>query len=372
MVRAHWRLPAVAALLCNSLLSAAEPASPPSLLPPPQFDQHSYYPAGSQLYNQRDAADVFRKSAFPPPQFLPPEAWEPEGHNTGVQPTQYPFEDKAARDFDPRGHGPQPAIGPDPLQVEGARGWTWKESAGTVTVLPGLDDQFGWSSFDLRAVGYFQQAPFVQFLPRFSWHLLDGPTTTDLPPRLYDFALDTLLYLPLNDEWSFLAMVGPGMFTDGDNTADAFRITGRALAFYQWNPAVKLSAGFLYLDRDDVKGLPAGGIIYTPHDDFKAEVIFPKPKIAWRTLLDTEESRWVYVAGEFGGNSWAIRRASGADDVISIRDLRLIAGWESIHTDGWHWLLEGGVAFARKLEYRSGLGDTDQDPTGLLRMGLVY
>ena len=45
---------------------------------------------------------------------------------------------------------------------------------------------------------------------------------------------------------------------------------------------LRVIAGLIYLDRYDVNILPAGGLIWTPSDDQRHEIVFPRPRLAWR------------------------------------------------------------------------------------------
>ena len=67
-------------------------------------------------------------------------------------------------------------------------------------------------------------------------------------------------------------------------------------------------------NRYDVNILPAGGLLWTPADDKRFELIFPRPRLAWRVAESDRSSQWVYLAGEFGGNQCAVRRDSGAGE----------------------------------------------------------
>jgi hypothetical protein len=67
-----------------------------------------------------------------------------------------------------------------------------------------------------------------------------------------------------------------------------------------------------------------------------------------------------------------VERTDGEDDILTIRDLRLIAGYERINNNSYRWLVEGGFVFDRRIEYSSGIGDTNQSPTGMIRGGFVY
>jgi hypothetical protein len=375
---------------CAPALVAEEPqwAAPKQTPAPNQHRQSLYITPHPSLFTAPDVETVFERDAFPPREILPPEAYEDgaemesgemDAPGSKLQLVQYPMEDSAARDEDPEGHYEEPRWNPFPalklpqLPETTERGLIWKDRAVTTTVLPGYNGNLGITSFDFRGTTYFGRAPFLQMAPRFGWHLLDGPNNADLPPQLYDFGLDTTLYVPAGAKWAFLGMAGPSMFSDFKNTSSqAFRMTGRAIAFYQWSETTKLAGGFLYLGRSDIKALPAGGVFYTPNPDVKAEIFFPKPKVSYRLSHDDGSERWCYLAGEFGGNSWAIQRANGLDDQVAYRDYRLILGLEQTAKADYRWLIETGFVFGRRIQYQSGIGDTRQPPTGMIRCGIVF
>lgn len=348
---------------------------------PNQHAPYSYIPASTAGFQVPDVNTVFDKETYPEPEFLPPEVWEEAAEiplDEGVQLTQYPFEDSAARDEDPAGHSATPRWNPVPYisrqlaMLPPERGLIRKETSGVLTVLPAPEEGLGVTDVDLRTVIYPGRLPFFQLTPRFGWHLL-SESGLGLPPQVYDLGLDATVFLPLGERWSVMGMVSPNLFTDFENTgSDAFRMTGRVMAFYAPSPALKLAAGALYLGREDVAALPAAGLIWWPRDDIKAEVIFPKPKLAWRFSRDGDRERWAYLAGEFGGNSWAIRTPAGTDDMFTYRDYRLILGYEHIAGSQLRWLVEAGYVFGRVVEFRSLPGEFDQDATGLIRAGLVF
>jgi hypothetical protein len=168
----------------------------------------------------------------------------------------------------------------------------------------------------------------------------------------------------------------PGYYSDFDNTSgDALRITGHGLGILKWSPEVTMVLGVLYLDRDDVSMLPAGGVIWKPSDLWNLELVFPQPKIARRVMAlggDCCEEYWVYVSGELGGDVWAVQRASGADDQITLRDYRVMLGAERKAIGGLTNRLEVGYVFGRSVEYKSATPDYDPGSTLLLRTSLTY
>jgi hypothetical protein len=169
------------------------------------------------------------------------------------------------------------------------------------------------------------------------------------------------------------AAIAPSVFTDSNNTGrHAFRLPGRALAFWKYSESLTLTGGVLYLDRDDVQAIPSAGVLWYPRDDWKFELVAPRPRIAWRFSQDDGSARWAYLVGEFGGGTWAIRRASGVHDVATLSDYRLMLGYERKWTSGRSWAAEAGYVFSRQSEYTSGIGDTDLPGAALVRLGATY
>lgn len=204
-------------------------------------------------------------------------------------------------------------------------------------------------------------------------HLLDGPTTTDLPPRVYDMYLDVLWKYSFSPNWALDIAVTPGWYSDFEqSSSDALRIGGRAIGYYTPSPDLKFLLGAVYLDREDVSFLPIAGAIWTPREDIRLEFVVPKPRASWRTSVSGEYSTWWYIVGEFGGGTWAIQRASGADDVVNYSDLRISIGQELKRcSDSIAWI-DIGYVFNRQLSYNSGTPDFEPDSTIVVRAGLGY
>lgn len=214
-------------------------------------------------------------------------------------------------------------------------------------------------------------------IPGFGVHYLDGPTAPDLPPRLYDSYFELRWMSMLGEHLGAELSVRPGVFGDFEHDSDdAFRIDYRAVGMWQFTPRFKLVAGAAYLDRESVRLVPIGGVLWTPTDRWRLDLLFPQPKLARRIYtfgavgLLTQD--WLYLKGEFGNGTWAITRASGASDVIESRDLRLILGVERKAIGEPDLWLEVGYVFDRKIEYRSSTPDFHPSDTLLLRGGVIY
>ncbi len=210
--------------------------------------------------------------------------------------------------------------------------------------------------------------------PGFETRFLHGPITPDLPGQVYSAYVQMLWVPKLSQRWKAVLGFEPGSYSDFEqDDDDALRLLGRALLLYDWRPdRLQLVFGVLHLDRDDVNLLPAGGVIWTPTDNVRYEVIFPKPKLAHRLSFDGVRENWVFVAGEFGGDTWAVQRANGMQDRLTLRDLRVTLGLERKRDGGAGATLEVGYIFGRTVEYRTTTPDLNLGDTFMLRGGVAY
>jgi hypothetical protein len=177
----------------------------------------------------------------------------------------------------------------------------------------------------------------------------------------------------LNHCWGYDIVFTPGIYSDFENESDdAFRITSRAVATYEWSPTTQLIFGVGYYDRQDLEMLPIGGLIYTPCDDVRWEMIFPRPRYARRVYAGCNREDWWYIVGEIGGGEWAIERTGGADDVVTLNDYRLMIGKEVKLNGGAGRMWEVGYVFGRELEYRSATPTVDLDSTFVVRGGITF
>ena len=225
--------------------------------------------------------------------------------------------------------------------------------------------------------------PFVTVTPAFSALFLDEPNPADfpapgpdLPSRLYGFSAGFTAFMPISEQWTIQASLSPGLFTDLDNTSsDAFRTPGNLLGIYTLSPRTQFTIGVAYLDREDISFLPAVGVIHRPNARTTYELILPRPRVVRQLWgCDATDGAFGYVVGELGGGSWAVRRDDRpgvpTDDVATLSDLRLLAGFEMKNEGALGFLAESGLVFGREVQYASGVGDTEFDSAFLLRLGL--
>jgi hypothetical protein len=202
-----------------------------------------------------------------------------------------------------------------------------------------------------------------------------GPTDPGLPAQLYESWIQARWLRKVGERFGVDLAVAPGWYSDfANDTAQALRVTGHGFGAWEATEDLRVVAGVIYLDRYDVNLLPAGGLLWTPADDQRHELIFPRPRLAWRVAESPRGSQWLYLAGEFGGNQWAVRRDDGTNDVVVYHDYRLLVGWERRPADlGVSWRLETGWVTGRLVEYYlTDTGDYHPGDTVLVRVGLWY
>jgi hypothetical protein len=245
---------------------------------------------------------------------------------------------------------------------------------------PGGSDGLGLYELDLRTVLAF---PFplpkshLVITPGFVVHYLDGPANVDLPPRLYDAWASLRVMYPASPTMGLDVGVTPSVSSDfQQSSSKALRTPAHAAAMITWTSTLKILLGVAYLDREDYNFFPLAGLVWTPNEDWKFELVVPRPRIArrlyWGKSPQPGVEQWFYLTGELGGGSWAVRRADGANDVVTLSDWRVMVGWERTAVKQLCYRVEVGYVFGRKIEYTSDTPDFDPADTVLLRGGLTY
>lgn len=233
--------------------------------------------------------------------------------------------------------------------------------------LVGGDDDFGM--FSLESYPSLPQDETWGVVSGLGIHWLGGPIRTDLPPRLFDFQIGLQRREWISATFGYDVSARIGAFSDFEGSArEGIRYPGHAVGFYRWTPACDFVFGIDYLSRDDIKLLPVAGLILTPRDDLRLELVFPRPRVEVR--ISPKSS--IYLAGELGGGTWDIERPTLPDDVVTYRDLRLLFGFSNCDENGGESGLEIGYVFDRDLTYRSGNGDFAPGSTILFRLTERY
>jgi hypothetical protein len=165
---------------------------------------------------------------------------------------------------------------------------------------------------------------------------------------------------------------------------------GHGSGIWDWTPTFQIVLGCAYLDRPDIELLPIAGFIWTPDPDVEYKLVFPTPKISWcidrysvpgwiggaffgfpggpETLVE----RWLYLAGELGGGTWAIRHSDGTSDLMSYSDIRVFLGLEKKAINAIGSQIEIGYVFHRYIRLTSTDTNFDLGDTLMVRAALNY
>jgi hypothetical protein len=262
-----------------------------------------------------------------------------------------------------------------------ARDGFFQKAKFTATWIPQLDDDsLGWT--DLRsevtvAVPFFTRDAPMLITPFYELHFLDRPNGFDLPPRLHDVAIDFSHFRRVTNNWFVNLAVAPGFYADDHSfdSDDACRINGRAVAVYDPTPELKWVIGATYVHGGWAKVVPVAGFIYEPNDDVSYEVVFPRPRVAWRLPTSPApgcDEYWFYVLGEFANSIWAFEQNDGTPDMLAYRDFRIILGLERKIIGGLSHRIEAGYVFDREIKLASDGDEVDMDDSFLFRAGVVY
>jgi len=269
----------------------------------------------------------------------------------------------------------------DPDLPPDARNGMFQKLIVTANYLPGGgSNQLGVAEVDLRTMLALpipsRKAPLL-ITPGFGTYFLQRPATPDLPPQLHDAYIQFRWMRRWHPRLGTDVAITPGVYGDFNASAgDSIRLPGHGAALWTWNDRWKVLLGCAYLDRLETNILPIGGLIWTPNEDVNYEMVFPKPKLAhrvrWSGACDDQTQDWVYLAGEFGGSAWAIRRADGSDDEVDYRDWRVLLGIERKAIGRLDYRCEIGYVFARRFLYDSSSVEYEPDDTIMVRLGATY
>lgn len=353
----------------NAFGTANLTTPPGTFGPPAAFDPYSPNgPAAAQFWSMNSPPPALPNSALPTApgtapygsQWAPPVATQPQG--------QYLFPNGMA---DPNG------------------GFNMYESLKFIhdvrfrhTYLAGGKDGNDLGINDSEASVSFTFPNFLTtgqplfITPAFAIHLWDGPKDGihNLPGSAYsaylDFQYATDPNLQLGAELGFRA----GVYTDFNTfTTDSVRLQGLALGVVRLTPTLTAKLGVMYIDRNDLKLIPAGGILWQPNPQLRVDLFFPQPRISqYISTVGTYEVWW-YVTGEYGGGAWTVKPLpTDSANRIDINDIRAAFGIEWSSPRGLNGFLEAGYVFKRDLLYVEQNTELSLADTWMARAGFSF
>ncbi len=238
----------------------------------------------------------------------------------------------------------------------------------------------GVTEMDLRTVLALpipsRKAPML-ITPGFGTYFIDWSGSPDLPSQLYDSYVQFRWMYRWNPSLATDFAITPGVYSDFEQGSDeAIRLPGHGAVLWTWTPEWKVLLGCAYTDRLENNILPIGGLIWTPNEDVNYEMVFPKPKLAhrvrWFGACTEEDQDWAYLAGEFGGSTWAIRRADDTTARVDYCDWRILLGLEHKAIGRLDYRFEIGYVFSRRFLYDTSPIEYEPDDTFMVRAGATY
>lgn len=352
-------------------LAPAVPYAAPAVGPPPAFDP---YAVGNTVAAPAPLAAPFTPAPVAP-QTVQPGSIYPSG-----LPIQYQPPPPVAPGTPGEGYWDKTQRFLQELSLEG-------------TYLYGRNsqpDELSWtraeasSTFAIPLGGNIETPLLVT--PGFAFNWLGGPATPppdpgpppvpggpDLPPQVYDAYLDFAWYPRVNQYLGGELGFRTGVWSDFTFwDTDSIRFLGRGLANVALTPQVDILFGIVYLDRLDVKLLPAGGVYYRPSPEWDLYLVFPNPKIR-NFISAVGNTKWFwFAAGEYGGGTWVVTRQVNRDQ-FDYNDIRVSGGLEFETQSQIRGRLEVGYVFDRELLFRSGEpGHFNLDDTIMFRGGIDF
>jgi hypothetical protein len=209
------------------------------------------------------------------------------------------------------------------------------------------------------------------------------------PEQAYSVGLDASAAFQFTPRWSLMGGSTLGFFTNFQDlgTDDVFqhglvRAPGRLLLMYRPRETLTIALGVMYLDNNDLDWLPTGGVVWTPSDRWRMELLFPRSRVFYRI----RESLSVYGLFQFANNLYGV----GEPDPLHpwYRQGQLAANpvfrgmmeYEDFRAGlGVDWTIssrvalsgEVGAAFLRSVGYMR-RGEYDLEPTLYLKTGIRF
>lgn len=210
--------------------------------------------------------------------------------------------------------------------------------------------------------------------PSLETAFLENAALYDVPTQLYAARLDFMWLPKLDDRWRAMLALSPGWYSDFEgHWQESFRLSGRAIARYEWTPdQLQFVFGMAYVNRRRYRAVPVAGLIWKPDDAWNCELLFPVPKVSHRISWGPDFVNWLYAAAEFGGNDWSIQRPLEQRERLTLRDVRLLCGWEQKRNGGANWRAEVGYVFCRRLELEAAGATYHLGDTWLVRGGITF
>ena len=213
-------------------------------------------------------------------------------------------------------------------------------------------DGFGTTDVALAtsvAPVWFDELPALLITPGFGFHFWQAPEALELPSTVYDASVDIAWRTPVTERFGFAAGITPGVYGDYRQwSPHAFQLTGWGLVDYDVTPTWTVVGGAAVVRQLGLRVLPVGGLIWTPNEDNRLELLVPRSRFVRRVRSFAGGGGvWAYSAVQFGGGSWAVTLPDDTTALVTVSDLRAILGVEWFRSRTIAGVAEVGYVFSR-------------------------
>lgn len=275
------------------------------------------------------------------------------------------------------GQGPDAdALGP-PWGEQRDRRRFWYARATSATWVPrGPADGFGMVDVPLAtslAPVWFDDLPALMVSPGFGFHFWQPPDVLELPSTVYDASIDVVWRTPLTERLGVGLGITPGVYGDYRSwNPRAFQLTGWGVVDLRVAERFSLVAGAAVVRQLDLRVLPVGGLIWSPRDDMRLELLVPRSRWAWRLAADPAGGgAWGYLACQFGGGTWAVTMPDDSTAVVTSSDLRAVVGLEVFRSRTMAGVGEVGYVFSRTIS-ANGIPEYNPADAVMLQLGATF
>ena len=216
---------------------------------------------------------------------------------------------------------------------------------------------------------WFDDLPALLVTPGFGFHFWQSPNDLVLPSTVFDSYIDVSWRTPVTDRWGFAWGITPGVYGDYKAVnSRAFQLTGWGLVDVAVTKTWTLLAGAAVVRQLDMQVLPVGGLLWTPNEATRLELLVPRSRFAHRILaFPGGGAAWAYAACQFAGGTWAIELPDNTTAVVTSSDLRATLGLEWFRSRTVAGVAEVGYVFARTI---SANGVAEFNPTDAIMLQL--
>jgi len=283
--------------------------------------------------------------------------------STPIAPGQGPLFDDLGPEWDEQRRMPE------------QRFW-YARSLSTTWIPKNAADGFGMTDVPLAtsfAPVWFDDLPALLVTPGFGFHFWQPPDALELPSTVFDAYVDVAWRTPINDRWGFGVGLTPGVYGDYQSyNPKAFQLTGWGLVDLRMNDALTLVAGAAVVRQLDMRVLPGGGLIWTPNEDNRVELLVPRSRIARKVRqFAGGGAAWSYLACQFGGGTWAVTLPDDTTALVTVSDLRAILGIEWFRSRTVAGVAEVGYVFARTVS-ANGTPEFNPNDSVMLQAGATF